>query len=206
MSEKPTERSSIPSSTILAIFIAIALIIVIVLPLFYLLHCFDVIDLKHQRIHILPSSIDKEHYQPSSKVHDILNDYSTLPTKDKRKAGQLPPPPKPDSSQCQILTNDERFDCFPETNANIDGCAARGCCWAVPKEDETTVKNGNINVPYCFYPTNYASYTYVNITDTAYGLVAFLKRQFKSAYPDDVEIIKMTVKYETNDRLHVKVT
>lgn len=199
MSERPTGRSSIPASTVLAVFIVVALIIVILLPLFYLLSCLDVIDLKQHTV--LSSSIDKEHYQPSSKVHDILNDYSTLFLKDKK---HLPDPPKPKNSQCRLLSNSDRFDCFPETNANAAECQARGCCWAAPQK-EKSIKNGNINVPYCFYPRNYSSYSYVNVTVTAYGLEAFIKKQFKSPYPGDVEIIKITVKYETDDRLHVKV-
>lgn len=116
---------------------------------------------------------------------------------------KLLPPPSPDYRQCKLLSNDQKFDCYPESGANAKACESRGCCWAAPNEFDA----GNIgmNVPYCFFPPNYASYTYVNVTETPFGLVSFLKRRFKSAYLEDVETIKMTVRYETENRLHVKV-
>lgn len=204
MSEKPNQHTSSSSFTILAVFLVIALIIVMLLPLFYLLHCFDELDPKHQHIHFPHNYIDKEHYKPSIRVHDFLNDYNTAFAKNKTKQKTLPVPPKPDYNQCKILNNNERFDCHPETYASAETCEARGCCWMPPSENIGGEKE-NINVPYCFYPRNYSSYSYINVTATAYGLVGFLKRKFQSTYPGDVEIVKMTVKFETDQRLHVKV-
>lgn len=62
-----------------------------------------------------------------------------------------------------------------------------------------------LDTPYCFYPPNYNTYKIVNVSNTAFGLVAYLNRTYRTAYPDDVEVLQMTVKYETEDRLHVKV-
>lgn len=117
---------------------------------------------------------------------------------------QLPPPPKPDYSQCKLLNNSEKYDCFPEEGATVDACEARGCCW-IPLQTNNKALNVPLNVPYCFYPPNYKSYTYVNVSETAYGLNAFLRRQFRSPYPDDVEIIRMDIRYETSNRVHIKV-
>lgn len=47
---------------------------------------------------------------------------------------------------------------------------------------------------------------YLNITQTAFGLEAFLKRNYRTAYPDDVEVLRMVVKFEAKDKLHVKIT
>lgn len=120
----------------------------------------------------------------------------------------MPPPPKPDYNQCKLIKNDERLDCYPEDGANSQACEARGCCWLSPKGGSKHFRkkmNISLTMPYCFYPSNYQTYTYINITETAYGVVAFLKRNYASSFPDDVELLKMTAKYETENRLHIKV-
>lgn len=123
------------------------------------------------------------------------------------KTKELPPPPKPDYNQCKIVKDKDKFDCYPEDGANVDECEARGCCW-IPRKSKNKKKKLSgtpLDIPYCFYPNNFQSYKYVNITNTAFGVVAYLKRNFRSPYPNDLETIKMTVRYETENRLHVKV-
>lgn len=126
---------------------------------------------------------------------------------EKRPSDNLLPPPKPDYKQCKLLKDDEKLDCYPEDGANLSGCEARGCCWVPRKIKSRNRKRLTVplDVPYCFYPPNYETYKYFNITETAYGLTAFLRRNYKSAYPADIDIIKMTVKYESENRLHIKV-
>lgn len=122
------------------------------------------------------------------------------------KTKELPPSPKANSDQCKIVKDKDKFDCYPENGANAKACEARGCCW-IPRKNKYKRRKIDVplDVPYCFYPNNYESYKYVNITKTSFGLIAYLKRNFKSPYPNDIAIIKMTVKHETENRLHVKV-
>lgn len=103
-----------------------------------------------------------------------------------------------------MITEQERFDCFPETGANAESCEARGCCW-IPAKTKPSKLDAPISTPYCFYPPNYDTYNFVNITETAFGLVAYLKRNYRTAYPSDVPVLKMIVKYESENRLHIKV-
>lgn len=121
------------------------------------------------------------------------------------KFRQLPNPPKPDYNQCRLVKEAERYDCFPDEGANVEGCEARGCCW-IPAKIKPKNLDISLNVPYCFYPPNYNTYNFINVTETGFGLVAFLKRIYRTAYPDDVEILKMIIKYETETRLHIKVS
>jgi lysosomal alpha-glucosidase len=116
----------------------------------------------------------------------------------------LPPPPKPDYGKCKLTEENDRLDCFPENGANQQGCEARGCCW-IPAKRKPKI-GVPLAVPYCFYPPNYATYNYLNVTETAYGLEAFLKRNYATAYPGDVEIIKLSARYETENRLRIKIT
>lgn len=115
----------------------------------------------------------------------------------------LPYPPKPDSNVCKLLNESERFDCFPEDGANPEACELRGCCWLPAKSQS---KNEvPLNIPYCFYPPNYNTYSFINISEAAFGVEAILERKFRSSYPDDVKTLKMTFIYESKDRLRVKV-
>lgn len=131
-------------------------------------------------------------YSQAAKPDDI-----TIPLK------ILPPPPKPDYNKCKIIDENDRLDCFPQDNTNQQGCEARGCCW-IPAKTKPQM-NAALAVPYCFYPENFDTYKYVNISETAYGLDAYLKRSYSTAYPGDVEIIKLGVKFESDTRLHIKV-
>ncbi|KAK4877010.1 hypothetical protein RN001_009516 [Aquatica leii] len=191
-------RPSLATILLLILLLAVFLI----LPIIYLLHCFGVVNVDHDLLiqHTHHTIKEKEHYVPSAKVHEELEN-------SQREKEYITPPPKPNYEQCKLVKDEERFDCYPEDGANVAGCEARGCCW-MPLKSKTKKKKLNVplDVPYCFYPPNYETYKYVNITETAYGLTAFLKRSYKSAYPDDVEVIKMTVKYESENRLHIKFT
>lgn len=186
------QDASIPNGrSYLFPFVLVTIVILIfLLPAFYLQHFFTVLHYKHTLL-------------LRNKAQHSWN-FASMPNIDNsEKVKTLPSPPKPDYAQCELLTNAEKYDCYPEDGASADACEARGCCW-IQLENEN---EGNVplNVPYCFYPPNYESYTYLNITETAYGLNAYLRRKYRSPYPNDVEIIKMDVRFETSTRLHIKV-
>ncbi|CAH2008235.1 unnamed protein product [Acanthoscelides obtectus] len=187
--ESVERKSSCPSLTTIILLLAL-LAVFIVLPIIYLLSCFNLI---YER------RLDEVHYQPSKKIHDLLNAFHTEST----KSNGLPIPPKPDYNQCKLVTKAERFDCLSTESPNQRDCEARGCCW-IPVH-HVHLKKPPLDTPDCFYPPNYNTYRYVNITETNYGLVAFLKRNYSSTYPNDVELLKMIVKYETESRLHIKL-
>ncbi|XP_050301021.1 lysosomal alpha-glucosidase-like [Anthonomus grandis grandis] len=192
--------SSRPNLATILLFIILSAVFLI-LPIIYLLNCFDIIyehhNLKHNPI-VQPNG---ERYYPSEELHKLLNDIQ----KEHQRKIALPSPPKPDYGECKLLKDDEKFDCYPEEGANQDGCEARGCCWIPAKTKPKRYKSIALDVPYCYYPPNYETYKFLNVTQTAFGLVGFLKRNYKSAYPNDVEIIKLIVKYETENRLHLKI-
>ena len=54
------------------------------------------------------------------------------------------------------MQDELKFDCYPEPNANEELCLSRGCCWS-PTEKAPYV-------PFCYYPTNYALYSFLNIS------------------------------------------
>lgn len=121
---------------------------------------------------------------------------------------ELPNPPKPDINVCKLVNESERFDCFPEDGANQKTCELRGCCWLSVNSElkDEQQEDVPLNVPYCFFPPNYNKYSFINISEAAFGIEAILERKFRSPYPDDVNVLKMTFRFETKDRLHVKVS
>jgi len=123
------------------------------------------------------------------------------------------PPMSASSEQCAQMSGAFKFDCHPEDGASESNCKARGCCW-VPKKKkllyEEAIGNNRsqlspLNVPYCFYPAAYGGYKFINITETLSGSVSFLQRTFKSPYPGDVTVIRMDIRFETEQRLRIKV-
>jgi lysosomal alpha-glucosidase len=189
-SDQSYETSHCTRPSLLAILLVIMLLAVfLILPLIYLLHCFGVIYIQERYEH--PTLQEKGHY-------------SHKPNQIKVPPRVLPPPPKPDYGKCKLTEENDRLDCFPENGANQQGCEARGCCW-IPAKRKPKI-GVPLAVPYCFYPPNYATYNYLNVTETAYGLEAFLKRNYATAYPGDVEIIKLSARYETETRLRIKIT
>lgn len=186
--------------TVLLLLLLLA--VFLILPTIYLLYCFGVLHVNQQK-HLTHTFAlkEKDHYAP--KLHDLfkINRIPAQPYK------ILPPPPPPNQSQCGIPL-EARFDCYPEDGATKEKCEARGCCW-FPRSAQSLKRikriRESVDVSYCFYPKNYESYKFVNVSKTDFGLIAFLKRNYRSAYPDDVETVKMIVKLETEDRLRIKI-
>ncbi|KRT80072.1 hypothetical protein AMK59_6616, partial [Oryctes borbonicus] len=111
-------------------------------------------------------------------------------------------------AECKAMKDMDKFDCYPEDGANEQKCNSRGCCWLATKLKRNHDRDIRVplNTPYCFYPASYPTYKYVNASETAFGSIIFLKRNYQSPYPNDAETLKMVVKYETQDRLHIKIT
>ena len=105
------------------------------------------------------------------------------------------------SLQC-TMDDSARFDCHPDTGAHAAACEARGCCWA----PASTLKV--IDVPYCFFPTNYNGYYLDQAKNTESGFSSRLLRPSysKSGWPGDVFELQLEVAYETKTRLHFKVS
>lgn len=117
------------------------------------------------------------------------------------------------TKQCEQISDEFKFDCYPEDGATESRCKARGCCWVSRNKkllnkdsvENSRVHHASLNVPYCFYPSGYGGYKFINITETPSGSISFLKRTFKSPYPGDVAVIRMDIRYETEQRLRIKV-
>lgn len=115
-------------------------------------------------------------------------------------AKPIPPSAVPREA-CGAVPEPWRFDCYPERGAVVtqDMCEGRNCCF-VPQ------RAGQEGVPWCFYPSDYPSYSLVSVQPTALGQKGVLKRQQKTYYPGDIMELQLEVFEETDTRLHVKIT
>lgn len=201
------ENINCSKTSYVSILIAVILVtFLFILPIIYLLHCFGLIymhanetsefELEDQYNHI--NKFNFEDFK-TELINDTVKNVFKI--EELKEQINLTYPPKPDNGQCKFIRDEDKIDCFPQRKSNQLSCENRGCCWASLKDNHKI----NSNVPYCFYSQNYPSYYYLNITETAFGLIAYLKRDYKTPYPDDIKIIKLIVKYETDSRLHFKI-
>ncbi|XP_038618803.1 lysosomal alpha-glucosidase-like [Tachyglossus aculeatus] len=105
------------------------------------------------------------------------------------------PPPK-----CSSVPEAHRFDCYPERDTVVteELCLGRGCCFL---QD-----GGSAGPPWCFYPPDFPSYTLKSVRQTAVGLEGTLVRKVPAYYPRDVPELRLTVDFEMDARLHIKLT
>jgi len=104
------------------------------------------------------------------------------------------------SSQVCNISDDERFDCFPESFANEKDCVERGCCW------HAASSNAPLDVPYCYYGNGNYGYEVTDKQETATGFM--LKLSLKGsggAYGKNIKNLVADFKLETANRLRVKI-
>ncbi|KAK5608749.1 hypothetical protein CRENBAI_020963 [Crenichthys baileyi] len=94
----------------------------------------------------------------------------------------------------------ERFDCYPEENADETKCKDRGCLW---KQSNTE------GAPLCYYPSDYG-YAVTTIEETSSGITLNITRNMKyrsSGRPDspDVNNLHVQIWYHTSNMLQFKI-
>lgn len=114
------------------------------------------------------------------------------------------------SPVCTEDADNLRFDCYPEPGASEEKCESRGCCWKVAENSRHAASLGDetvtvpLDVPYCFYPRNFG-YQLVKQQETATGYLIELQMQQKGPFGGDITSLKVDIRLETENRVHVKV-
>ena len=102
---------------------------------------------------------------------------------------------------CDVDDN-QRFDCFPENNANEAECIKRGCCWKPASESNEV----NLNIPYCFYGNGNFGYRVTNKQETNLGFsLDLLLNGPGGPFGGNIKELKADFMFESDTRLHVKV-
>uniref|UniRef100_A0A1B6F1T2 P-type domain-containing protein n=1 Tax=Cuerna arida TaxID=1464854 RepID=A0A1B6F1T2_9HEMI len=105
------------------------------------------------------------------------------------------------SAQCTGFIDSEKFDCLPQQSVSEEECTLRGCCW-VPLNSSEKAYRG---VPYCYYPSSFKTYKYLNVSVTDLGATAYLQILTNSTYPNNIQLVKIDFNYLTENVLQVKI-
>ena len=104
------------------------------------------------------------------------------------------------AQQCDILSNNERFDCYPNDDADEQKCQARGCCWRKPDDAFE-----DINVPFCYYPKDFPSYILKTNQSTDFGQRIVINKSQDGFMPNDTSELTVDLIYESNQRLRIRI-
>ena len=97
---------------------------------------------------------------------------------------------------CQLSTS-QRFDCLPGlSDPSSDTCVALGCCW-----DDSSP-------PFCYHSSESGYAVDQDFQHTAVGVSGCLARKqiLSSTFGQNVHRLCVNISFETDDRLHIKVS
>ncbi|XP_054724424.1 lysosomal alpha-glucosidase-like [Uloborus diversus] len=105
---------------------------------------------------------------------------------------------------CKDTPDIKKFDCHPDQPLSEKQCLNRGCCYAVPD----TSKNGgaSVNVPYCFYPSDYLGYAISNVSEAKSKIQARLTRKTPSGFPEEIKNLNLVIRFIDDYSLRIKIT
>ena len=115
----------------------------------------------------------------------------------------------PNSDSCSLTPEAWRFDCYPERGAVVtrEMCEARNCCFIPASSSSSSPRpSGTNGIPWCFYPTEFPSYSLVSMNDTSLGQKGRLVKEVKTYYPGDILTLELEIRHETETRLRVRVS
>ncbi|XP_015783274.1 lysosomal alpha-glucosidase [Tetranychus urticae] len=115
---------------------------------------------------------------------------------------RAPAPSKadPKSPQC-TLPNESKFDCNPDEPVNQQVCESRGCCWVPVTRSK---RNIPLNIPYCFYPSDYKLYDVADIKQGDNNATLKLVRKTASGFPDEIDNVNVEIIGLDSERLRVR--
>lgn len=114
--------------------------------------------------------------------------------------------PNPTVDCSDSIPDEEKFDCYPDAPVNENQCAQRGCCFSTPKKVSLNDSLPPLNVPYCYYPKNYAGYGIKSISETTQNIKIGLQRITPSGFPNDSSNINIVISYIDDSSLRIKVS
>ncbi|ELU15628.1 hypothetical protein CAPTEDRAFT_167453 [Capitella teleta] len=106
--------------------------------------------------------------------------------------------------QCSKSADNDRFDCHPEPNANPQKCVARGCCWKSASANFDP--EASYNVPWCFFPSDYAGYSTdeIVVTSTGYAATLTATGQWQLPYGTRIGLLRFELFMPTVDSIRFK--
>ncbi|KOX74652.1 Lysosomal alpha-glucosidase [Melipona quadrifasciata] len=107
--------------------------------------------------------------------------------------------------ECNNVPATLRFDCHPEDGASELSCKNRGCCWNSFNKNISVINHVLLNIPYCYYPSNWSIYKYTNFSKEENNFSGFLKGIKNSFYENDLPLIKIEASTVDDSILRIKI-
>ncbi|KAK3773169.1 hypothetical protein RRG08_013756 [Elysia crispata] len=101
------------------------------------------------------------------------------------------------AQQCKVKADALKFDCIPKGYPTRTECDARGCCWQNFE--------GKEDVPLCYFPTDYNSYTVDFVQAKLNGIVMKMKMRRQSPYPNNIPNLLAQFNYLSNSVLSIRI-
>lgn len=107
--------------------------------------------------------------------------------------------------ECPEISDDKKFDCYPDAPVTESECLNRGCCYSAPKNISLSSSLPPLNVPYCYYPSKYTSYVVGNVVQTKRRIRAKLRNVKYSGFPKDIPHLNLLISFIDDNTLRMKV-
>jgi hypothetical protein len=110
--------------------------------------------------------------------------------------------------QCDQGSDVARFDCYPEVGGTEEKCLARNCCWREPfqkTEKRHPSAFRDVNVPYCYYPKDFPTYSLQKTEQTDFGQRLRINKSQNTYMPHDIIDLTVDLIYETKQRLRIRI-
>ncbi|CAF2048966.1 unnamed protein product [Rotaria magnacalcarata] len=107
--------------------------------------------------------------------------------------------------QCEQTLNAARFDCYPEKNPTQEKCLARNCCWRSPNQRFNLSHFSDVDVPFCYYPSDFPNYEVISNEPTDFGQRIRIFKSQMTYMPHDIVNLTVDLIYETEQRLRIRI-
>ncbi|CAF3709824.1 unnamed protein product [Rotaria sordida] len=109
------------------------------------------------------------------------------------------------AQQCEQPLNVTRFDCYPENDSTIDKCLARKCCWRSSIQQTNSTDFHDLDVPHCYYPTDFPTYEVISSDTTDFGQRIRIHKTQTTYMPHDIFNLTVDLIYETEQRFRIRI-
>jgi hypothetical protein len=109
------------------------------------------------------------------------------------------------TQQCDQSSDVARFDCYPEDGSTQQACEARKCCWKAPFQPSNLTGLPQVDVPYCYYPSDFPTYEVTSNETTDFGQRIRIVKSQATYMPQDIFNLTVDLIYETEQRFRIRI-
>jgi lysosomal alpha-glucosidase len=109
------------------------------------------------------------------------------------------------TQQCDQSSDVARFDCYPEDGSTQETCQGRKCCWRQASQQSNSTGFRDVNVPYCYYPSDFPTYEVTSNETTDFGQRLQIHKSQTTYMPNDILDLTVDLIYETQQRFRMKI-